>query len=99
MPRSNRRRREATSISIDRALGGMTRTESHPDGEWAVRRVKGSVAPRSYLCPGCQQVFDGTRPHIVAWPTDGLGSVADRRHWHTTCWQARNRRRPRGALR
>jgi hypothetical protein len=30
----------------------------------------------------------------VTWPADELGSVADRRHWHTSCWAARSRRRP-----
>lgn len=99
MPRSNRRRREVTSLRIERALGGLTRTENHPDGVWHVRRVAGAGPPRRYLCPGCQQVFDGTRPHVVAWPAEGLGSLSDRRHWHTTCWQARNRRRPGGAVR
>lgn len=107
MPRSNRRRREPTSLSIERALGGTARTESHPDGQWFVRSVAGSrpgiggaeSAPRRYLCPGCQQQFDGATAHVVAWPADGLGDLSDRRHWHTTCWRARDRRRPGGATR
>ena len=34
--------------------------------------------------------------HVVAWRTDGLFGEAldDRRHWHTSCWQARGRRGP-----
>ncbi len=99
MPRSNRRRRVSTSLSIERALGASTRTEEHPDGTWSVRQVAGRQSDRRYLCPGCQQTFSGTTPHIVAWPADGLGSLDDRRHWHTTCWRARNRRRPGGATR
>ncbi len=99
MPRANRRRREPTSLSIERALGGLTRTESHPDGAWQVRRVAGAREPRTYLCPGCQQSFDGTRPHVVAWPAHGSAAMADRRHWHTSCWQARDRRRPGGSWR
>lgn len=96
MPRANRRRRDVTSLSIERALGGTTRTERHRDGLWHVRRVTGAGPVRTYRCPGCEQTFDGTRPHVVAWPADGLGSLADRRHWHTPCWQARGRRTPGG---
>jgi hypothetical protein len=29
--------------------------------------------------------------HVVAWPEFGHG-VDDRRHWHTACWNARERR-------
>jgi hypothetical protein len=31
-------------------------------------------------------------PHVVAWPE---GDPDARRHWHTPCWAARSRRRPR----
>ena len=37
--------------------------------------------------------------HVVAWADDGQfgpdSAVADRRHWHSSCWDARTRRRPR----
>jgi hypothetical protein len=32
--------------------------------------------------------------HVVAWPVDGRGDETDRRHWHTGCWRARDRRAP-----
>ncbi len=36
--------------------------------------------------------------HVVAWSDDGLfgpdAALADRRHWHTSCWQSRRHRRP-----
>ena len=32
--------------------------------------------------------------HIVAWPADERGDESDRRHWHTGCWRARDRRGP-----
>jgi hypothetical protein len=32
--------------------------------------------------------------HVVAWPIDGRGDETDRRHWHTGCWKARDRRAP-----
>lgn len=77
----------------------MQRAESHPDGDWVVRRVTGASATRGYLCPGCaQEVAPGT-PHVVAWPADGLTgtqeAVEQRRHWHSPCWAARASRRPR----
>lgn len=84
---------------MERALGSLTRTESHPDGEWHVRNV--GASDRSYLCPGCQQWFSHV-PHVVAWPADdfvSFGGAEVRRHWHSTCWRARNTRRPGGAWR
>ena len=38
--------------------------------------------------------------HIVAWPADdGDRGLENRRHWHTPCWGARDRRAPRQARR
>ena len=70
------------------------RRESAPDGEWVVRTVPGSAATKDYRCPGCDQVVAAGVAHLVAWPADDEGAVADRRHWHTGCWQARGRRGP-----
>jgi hypothetical protein len=64
-------------------------TQEWPDGEFAVRQVTG--ADRTYRCPGCEQEIRPGVPHVVAWPD---GRVDDRRHWHTSCWQGRLRRRP-----
>jgi hypothetical protein len=38
-------------------------------------------------------------PHVVAWRADAQPfgmevGVAERRHWHRTCWQQRLHRRP-----
>jgi len=30
---------------------------------------------------------------VVTWPVDDL-DASDRRHWHTPCWAARDRRFP-----
>jgi hypothetical protein len=106
MPRSNRVRRGgrrasgstdagAESVDIGRALAGTERRETHADGEWFVRPVNGGVSPKAYRCPGCQQEIAPGVSHVVAWPADGMLDVTDRRHWHTPCWQARSRRRPR----
>jgi hypothetical protein len=96
VPRANRRRRDEADLDLARAAGGMSRRESHPDGEWFVRRVTGVAASKAYRCPGCDHEVLAGQPHVVAWPADGPRSdqaaLGDRRHWHTPCWAARNRR-------
>jgi len=94
MPRENRRRNEHRPL----AAGGFgeTTTERYAGSLWTVRRVSGARATRTYLCPGCQQEVAVGTPHVVAWPADGRGDLGDRRHWHTPCWRARDRRRPGG---
>ena len=106
MPRSNRPRRrgrsssapaEPQALDAGRALAGMQRQESHPDGDWVVRPVSGASSGRAYRCPGCQQEVAAGTPHVVAWPAAALvGEGLDqRRHWHTACWRSRRHRRPR----
>jgi hypothetical protein len=86
---------EHVPLDLDRASGGR-RAESGADGEWTVQRVGGSE--KSFRCPGCDQLIAPGTPHLVAWAADGMfgaeHALADRRHWHTACWQARLRRRP-----
>ena len=78
----------------------IERVETWPDGEWVVRSLTGSSATKPYRCPGCDQLITPATPHIVAWPVEGGtlsgGGTGERRHWHTGCWQARDRRGPRG---
>jgi len=62
--------------------------------EWVSRPVTGAATTKSYRCPGCDQEIAPGTPHIVAWPA-GRSGVDYRRHWHTPCWRARQRRRPR----
>jgi hypothetical protein len=64
-------------------------TERHPDGDWFVRPVVASGEPKSYRCPGCEQIIAARMAHLVAWRP---GHEDDRRHWHTPCWRARDRR-------
>ena len=103
MPRSNRVRRggrragsssPAEELDLGRALSGVERRESGPDGEWFVRPINGGVSVKAYRCPGCQQEIPPGVSHLVTWPADGLMDVTDRRHWHTPCWRARRSRRP-----
>jgi hypothetical protein len=90
MGRKNRR-----SVAPTREYIPRTRVETHPDGEWYVRSFTGSSATKDYRCPGCDQVIRPATPHIVAWSADDPQGAEFRRHWHTSCWSARDRRRPR----
>ena len=59
-----------------------------------VRSVAGTASARPYRCPGCDQEIRAGVIHVVAWPADDRGDLTDRRHWHTGCWRARDRRAP-----
>jgi hypothetical protein len=77
--------------------------EEAADGDWAVRTVPGAGTDKTYRCPGCDQEIRPGTPHVVSWPAYARDSdlepwdtesAADlRRHWHTVCWRARDRRR------
>lgn len=76
-----------------------TRLERASDGEWYVHAVSGQGAVKAYRCPGCDHEIRPGAPHVVAWavhaPVGVWDGGEDRRHWHTPCWVARTRRRPR----
>lgn len=55
---------------------------------FVVRQVSGASG-KAYRCPGCDQQVRPATPHVVAWPE---GRPDDRRHWHSACWSARDRR-------
>ncbi|WP_367124120.1 ATP/GTP-binding protein [Streptomyces phytohabitans] len=98
-PRRNHQRRgggRPAARSDDGADGGtggdrygLERTEDWGGEEWAVRQVGGGSG-KHYRCPGCDQEIPPGVPHVVAWPREG--QVDDRRHWHRSCWNARDRR-------
>ena len=94
MGRKHRRRDDG--VPDLRGPGGLgpEAVESHPDGDWVVRRVTGSAATKTYRCPGCDHEIRPATPHVVAWPADDPRGSDDRRHWHTGCWTARARRAP-----
>ena len=91
-PRRNHRRDDDPApLSVDRERLGVDAVQAWSDGDWYVRGVTGE---RTYRCPGCEQEIRPGVPHVVAWPADGRGDATDRRHWHTGCWRARDRRTP-----
>jgi hypothetical protein len=77
--------------------------EEAPDGDWVVRTLTGAGSDKAYRCPGCDQEIAPRTPHVVTWPAYARDSDLDpwdtesasdrRRHWHTVCWRARDRRR------
>lgn len=107
VPRSNRPRRggrrapaaRPAPLDVERALGSAPRRQGGDGREWFVRPVSGAGSTKTYRCPGCEQEIPPGVAHLVVWPADDLlgedSAVADRRHWHRPCWQARSRRRPR----
>ena len=72
----------------------MDGVQAFADGQWLVRQISGAAATKTYRCPGCVQEIRAGVGHVVAWPVDGRGDESDRRHWHTGCWRARERRGP-----
>jgi len=93
---SRRTRRQGEPLDIERATAGGRRTETFRGDTWVVNPVSGPRAVKAYRCPGCDQEIPAGVPHVVVWPFDGpvgLGDgIGDRRHWHTPCWAARERR-------
>ena len=99
MPRRRRRDPPSRSEPVRRT----ERVEEAADGDWAVRALTGASTGKTYRCPGCDQEIRLGTPHVVTWPAYARDSDLDpwdtdsaadlRRHWHTACWRARDRRR------
>ncbi|MGB3185388.1 MAG: hypothetical protein WBG36_16155 [Ornithinimicrobium sp.] len=106
MPRSNRpRRRGPTRASMpapverrDTGTQGSAPTVHFAGAWWHYRDVRGNDSGRQFLCPGCQQQVAAATPHTVVWPSQSMQGAANRRHWHTRCWAARDRRPPGGSF-
>jgi hypothetical protein len=98
-PRRNRPQRRTgdeprPELTDERVRKGVEGVQQWQDGEWMVRSIFGGAAAKTYKCPGCAHEIRPGVAHVVAWPVDGRGDESDRRHWHTGCWRARDRRRP-----
>lgn len=98
--RASRRRADAPAeLDPARVQRGVDAVETWGTEQWRVRQIPGSAAVKSYRCPGCDQEIRPGVPHLVVWPLEGpvvpvLEGLVERRHWHTGCWRARDRRRP-----
>jgi hypothetical protein len=92
VPRKNRRRTDDKNLDEEMARRGLPTVQTWAAGEWYVRAVSADAAIKSYRCPGCDHDIGPRVAHTVAWPADADPSA--RRHWHTPCWNARDRRSP-----
>ncbi|GAA1177673.1 hypothetical protein GCM10009584_18970 [Ornithinimicrobium humiphilum] len=106
MGRSNRPRRSGRPVRGKGASGGPPPLRRDPGAPvevrwagqvWAARQVRPNDTGRVYRCPGCQGEVGADVAHTVVWPADAMHQVDNRRHWHTVCWAARERRRPGGS--
>ena len=88
MPRKNKRREDPLP-----ANQGSSRHE-YVEGDFRVRHLTGETSTKTYRCPGCDQEIKPGVPHVVVWPLEEIWADADRRHWHVSCWRAREHRRP-----
>lgn len=97
--RSGARRPAPAPPDAERARYGVSSVETWGQEQWRVRQIPGPAAFKTYRCPGCDHEIRPGVPHLVVWPVDILPTAgtgeADRRHWHTACWRARDRRSPR----
>ncbi|MBA2416385.1 MAG: hypothetical protein H0V64_10975 [Geodermatophilaceae bacterium] len=75
-------------------MRGNRSIQPHDHDGWVVREVTGAASTRIYRCPGCDQEIRLGTPHVVVWPAydEEAGGVDERRHWHSACWAARERR-------
>jgi hypothetical protein len=100
---ASRRDRNAPPAGQTRRGGPPSPVEEAADGDWVVRSLTGAGSDKTYRCPGCDQEIRPRTPHVVTWPAYARDSDLDpwdtesaadwRRHWHTACWRARDRRR------
>lgn len=82
-------------LDVDRVRRGVDALEDWGGRQWRVRQIP--AGEKTYRCPGCDQEIRPGVPHVVVWPVEGLAGFVgegERRHWHTSCWRARDRRRP-----
>jgi hypothetical protein len=91
VPRQNRRRVDAATARPPTTLG--ERRENWRGEEYVIRGVTALGAAKTYRCPGCDQEINAGVAHLVVWPAFDA-AASDRRHWHSTCWAARDRRAP-----
>ena len=102
MPRSNRPRRgkhsrrlqardEYEEFDFGALRAGMRHIEVRHGIEWTVQPIRPERALKIYHCPGCGRDITPGVAHVAVWRADSImgedAALADRRHWHTPCWQ------------
>jgi hypothetical protein len=94
-PRRHRRKDAAAPVDDAGARRGVERSQEFGGSDWTVRAIPAAAATKVYRCPGCDHEIGHGVAHVVAWDAEGLAGSDARRHWHTGCWRARERRAPR----
>lgn len=94
--RQNKYQREVCPLETERIMN-YTHYDTADNGmQYTVHHIK--AAQKEYVCPGCGGVILVGEAHEVAWTEDSWfgreAGQAARRHWHTSCWNARGRRQP-----
>jgi hypothetical protein len=98
--RGPRRAEDPPGLDRERIQRGVDAVQAWRGEQWRVRHLSGAGTAKTYRCPGCDHEIRPGVPHLVVWPVEsgrvvvGIGAHAERRHWHTSCWQARDRRGP-----
>ena len=92
MPRRHHRESSGEPLDLERVRRGVPQVVRATDGDWSVRTISASAAQKTYRCPGCDHEIGNGVAHVVAWPSDEWGGAAERRHWHTKCWNTREHR-------
>lgn len=93
MRRSKKYSQKVRPLDAQRLMGGRSYATGPGGFEYIVQQIP--QARKQYACPGCNGVVMIGEAHIVAWTEEGwFGKEAgqrDRRHWHTSCWNAYGR--------
>ena len=88
-------RGQGSGRDISRILDPAPRIERAFDGDWLVQFMPGVNALKTYTCPECGRKIPPGIAHLVVWQENHLfgrdRAIAERRHWHSKCWQARSK--------
>lgn len=89
--RHNKWQVEPEPLDIGRIRGATRRVEARNGAEWTVQQIRSERAQKPYRCPGCGREVGVGVAHVAVWRADSVlgdeSALADRRHWHTPCWQ------------
>lgn len=73
---------------------GGARQQLGPEGA-VYNVVRQNAAPKTYVCPACQNTIAVGEPNVVVWTEDTIwgaqAGIDGRRHWHEWCWKRYSR--------
>lgn len=87
--------REPKPLDTRRLMGYTTFEEGADGREYKVHEI--ARGAKEYVCPGCNGMIAIGEKHVVVWTEEHImgahAGARERRHWHSSCWRARGRRR------